>query len=190
MMDDNNSVYLKGQLLMAMPGLADPNFSHTVTCICEHSHEGAVGIIVNRRHPFLSCEEVFNELGIDYSINAKSVPVHIGGPVHTGEIFVLHGPPFDWNGCLEITPALGLSNTQDILEAIAEGRDVASFIIALGCAGWGQAQLDVEIKANTWLTCPASNDLIFKVPVESRWEEALKGMGINPLLLSNSAGRA
>jgi putative transcriptional regulator len=189
-MDDNKSVYLKGQLLMAMPGLADPNFSHTVTCICEHSHDGAVGVVVNRPHPVLSCEEVFNELKIDYSIDARSIPIYIGGPVHTGEIFVLHGPPFDWKGGVEIAPFLGLSNTRDILEAIAAGRDVTSYIIALGCAGWGKAQLETEIRANAWLTCPASEDLIFKVPAESRWEEALKGMGVNPLLLSNAAGRA
>ncbi len=83
-----------------------------------------------------------------------------------------------------------MSNTRDILEAIAAGRDVTSYIIALGCAGWGKAQLETEIRANAWLTCPASEDLIFKVPAESRWEEALKGMGVNPLLLSNAAGRA
>jgi len=189
-MVDDTPTFLKGQLLMAMPALADPNFSHTVTCICEHTAGGAVGIVVNRIHPFLSCADVFKELEIECTIDAASAQIHVGGPVHTGEVFVLHGPPFDWEGCLEVTPFLGLSNTKDILEAIARGRSPESFIIALGCAGWGQSQLEMEIMANAWLTCPAESDLIFNSPVESRWEAALRGMGVDPMLLSDEAGRA
>ncbi len=189
-MENTNPVFLKAQMLIAMPALADPNFSHSVTCICEHSGAGAVGIIINRLHPFLSGKEVFDELKIDCSPDMESIPIHIGGPVHMGEVFVLHGPPFDWESCLTIAPFLGLSNTKDILQDIAQGKMGKSFIIALGCAGWGQDQLETEIKANAWITCPASKDLVFEVPVESRWKEAMKKVGIDPLLLSNTAGRA
>ena len=85
---------LKGHFLMAMPGLLDPNFNQTVTVICEHNQEGAIGLVINRSHAFLTCEAIFKELKIEYVPATSSLPVHIDGPVHTGEIFMLHGPPF------------------------------------------------------------------------------------------------
>jgi len=175
---------------MAMPGLADPNFSQTVTCIAELNPEGGMGIIVNRVNPFLSGKDIFDELKIEYLFDVKPIPIHIGGPVHVNEIFILHGPPFDWEGCFRITSSLAMSNTRDILDAIATGKGPKSFIITLGCAGWGPGQLESEIKENAWLTCPVFDDIIFDIPVESRWEEAVKRLGINPARLLDRAGHA
>ena len=181
---------LKGQFLMAMPGLVDPNFHQTVTCLCEHNSEGAMGVVVNRVHYALTAKDIFEELKIDYSPRAENTAIYIGGPVHMAEIFVLHGPPFDWQASLMITPNLALSNTRDVIESIAADKGPDSFIIALGCAGWGPGQLESEIKQNAWLTFPVFEDNIFKMPVENRWEEAVRKMGIDPRLLSNSAGHA
>jgi len=181
---------LKGQFLMAMPGLADPNFNQTVTFICEHTQAGAVGIVINRVHASLTGMDLFNELKMQYTPEAESVSIHYGGPVHVNEVFVLHGPPFDWQGCLAITPSLAMSNTPDILEALAKNRGPKSFIISLGCAGWGPGQLESEIKRNAWLTCAASEEIIFNIPIESRWEEAMRKVGIDPALLSDTAGHA
>ena len=188
--DNEPQVYLKGHLLTAMPALNDPNFSKTVTCICEHSDDGAVGLTINRKHPFLKAKDVFEELGIESEGDTGSIPIHIGGPVHIGEIFILHGPPFSWIGCAMITPWLAMSNTRDILESIALKRGPESFIIALGCAGWAPNQLEMEIKRNSWLTCPVTSDLIFKTAVESTWEVTMKSMGIDPMLISDQAGQA
>jgi len=183
--------YLKGQMLMAMPSLKDPNFSQTVTCICEHTEAGALGVVINRIHPFISAKEIFNELKIDYTAEAESITIFAGGPVHMGELFILHGPPFDWDGCVNITPTLALSNTRDILESIARGEGrVNSFLISLGCAGWGQSQLESELSANAWLTGPVSNELIFHVPIESRWDRAMELIGIDPMKLTDAAGTA
>ena len=189
-MQERHPESLKGQFLMAMPGLADPNFVQTVTCICEHTPSGAVGVVVNRVHPFLSGKEVFDELKMEYISEAASLPIYIGGPVHVGEIFVLHGPPFDWQGTMMITPSMAMSNTRDILSAIVLGNGPESFMIALGCAGWGLGQLEAEIKQNVWLTCPISDKIVFDIPVESRWNETMKMMGIDPILLSDTAGHA
>ncbi len=175
---------------MAMPGLADPNFAHTVTCICEHSPQGAVGIVVNHVHALLSAKDIFEELEIGYAPHAESIPIHLGGPVHMDEIFVLHGPPFGWMSCLTITPFLAMSSTRDILEAAAMDRGPQSFLIALGCAGWGPQQLESEIRGNAWLTSPASEDILFQTPAEGRWENALRNMGIDPTFLSDMAGHA
>jgi putative transcriptional regulator len=182
--------YLKGQFLIAMPSLADPNFNRTVTCISEHTADGAVGVIINRVHPSLVAEIIFEELEINFSPQQGSLPLHLGGPVHVGEIFILHGPPFGWEGTLMVTPTVAMSNTKDILAAIAQGRGPREFILALGCAGWGPDQLEFEIKANAWLTYPIAEDIMFGHPVEARWDEAVRRMGIDPLLLSETSGNA
>jgi putative transcriptional regulator len=181
---------LKGQFLMAMPGLVDPNFYQTVTCMCEHNSQGAMGLVVNRVHDALTATDIFEELQIEHSPEAKKIPIHIGGPVHIAEIFVLHGPPLGWEASLQITPNLAMSNTRDIIEAIALGKGPDSYIIALGCAGWGPGQLEAEIKQNAWLTVPVFEENIFKMPIENRWKEAVRKMGIDPALLSGAAGHA
>jgi putative transcriptional regulator len=120
----------------------------------------------------------------------ESIPVHIGGPVHINQIFVLHGPPFGWDGCRIITPSLAMSNTKDILEALSKGKGPKSFLLSLGCAGWGPGQLESEIIQNVWLTSPVFEDIVFQLPIEDRWKEAVKKVGIDPLLLSDTAGHA
>jgi len=189
-MEDNLSVSLKGQFLLAMPDLADLNFSRTVTCISEHNSEGALGIVINRMSSSITGKDIFDELRVEYVPRAEPIPVFIGGPVHTGEIFILHGSPFTWKGCFMITPFLAMSNTIDILKAIAEGRGPQSYIIALGFAGWGPDQIESEIKQNAWLTCSISEEIIFKTAVELRWEQTAKKMGVDPILLSLKAGHA
>ena len=181
---------LKGQFLLSMPNLTDPNFHQTVTCICEHNENGAMGIIINRVHHSLTAKDIFEELTIEYEAGLKQIPIHLGGPVHLGEIFVLHGPPFTWEASIMITSNLAMSNTRDILESIAMGKDPQSYIITLGCAGWGPGQLESELKQNAWLTYPIFEENIFNMPVDVRWEEAVKKMGIDPSLISEIPGHA
>jgi putative transcriptional regulator len=189
-MAQDQSASLKGQFLLAMPSLLDPNFYQTVTCICEHNENGAMGIIVNRVHHSLTAKDIFEELAIENVPGTQSIPIYLGGPVHVGEIFVLHGPPLSWQSSLMITPSLAMTNTRDILEAVAMDRGPRAFIIILGCAGWGAGQLESEIKENAWLNYAIFEENIFDMPVELRWEEVLKKMGINPTLLSDTAGHA
>jgi len=181
---------MKAQFLIAMPGLLDPNFSQTVTCICEHTANGALGIVVNRAHPALFTKEIFSELKLEYVEETANIPIYIGGPVHFDEIFILHGPPFGWHGCLQVNSSLALSNTRDILTSISQGKGPHKVIIALGCAGWGPGQLESEISQNAWLTGPVSDDIIFEVPEDERWNAAVKKMGIDPVLLTHTAGHA
>ncbi len=181
---------LKGQFLVSMPLLVDPNFHKTVTCICEHDMSGALGIVINRLDITLTGQDIFTELGIDFTKESKSIPIHIGGPVHINELFVLHGPPFDWNGCHLITETLAMSNTLDILTSIARGKGPEHFIISLGCAGWGGGQLEYEIKENTWITSRIYDDALFKWEVNRRWERVLQKNGIDPMGISHTAGHA
>lgn len=189
-MQSSDPVSLKGSFIMAMPGMSDPNFAHTVTCICEHNEHGAMGIVINRVHDALTGRAIFEELDIPCGERAAAAEVFIGGPVHVGELFILHGPPFAWEACLRVTAALGLTNTRDILEAIGKDSGPESYIICLGCAGWGPGQLESELMENAWLTHPVFEDNIFKLPVEVRWDEAVRKLGINPTRLSDTAGHA
>jgi putative transcriptional regulator len=191
-MDAMNSPtsFLKGHFLMAMPALADPNFRQSVTCIAEHGEEGALGIVINRLREPISGRIIFDELKIACSTQAEQIPIHNGGPVHPNELFVLHGPPMDWGGSLIIADNLGLSNSRSILEAIAIGEGPRDFVITLGCAGWGPGQLEYEMGQNAWLTIAACHDIIFSVPIDERWDAAIRRLGIDPQLLSDTAGHA
>jgi putative transcriptional regulator len=181
---------LKGQFLIAMPGLMDPNFHQTVSFLCEHASAGTVGIVLNRIHDTLRLENIFNQLQLEVVSAIGSLPVHIGGPVNHNQIFILHGPPFEWEGSLQVTPDIAMSNTMDIFTALSKGEGPESFIVSLGCAGWGPGQLETELAQNSWLTTPAMAEVIFEIQLEKRWQEAVKKMGIDPVLLTATAGHA
>lgn len=187
---DNTSGWLKGHFLISMPALLDPNFHQTVTVICEHNEDGALGIVINRTHPQLTCEAIFSELELKYDSAAAALPIHLGGPVHIGEIFLIHGPPLQWEASLQITPTIAMSNSMDIVAAVARGEGPNSILFSLGCAGWGPGQLEHELRENAWLTTPALDQIIFDWPLDTRWQEAVKRMGIDPALLSDAAGTA
>lgn len=164
---------IKGQFLLAIPGLPDPNFAQTVTCMCEHNESGALGFIINRIHPLLTAPELFDDLNIKYDSSVENQEIYLGGPVQPSGVFVLHGPPFDWNETLKVSDWMALSNSRDILEAIAAKQGPESFMILLGCAGWGPMQLDHELSDSAWLTCPISRDIIFSTATELRYDKAM-----------------
>ena len=172
-MTDEIPQSMKGKFLLAIPGLPDPNFSQTVTCMCEHNEFGALGFIVNKVHPLLTGRELFEDLEIQCDKSVDSLEIYLGGPVQPSGVFVLHGPPFDWNESLRVTETMALSNSRDILEAIALQKGPASFMVILGCAGWGPMQLDNELVDSAWLTCSLSEEIIFSNDTELKYEKAM-----------------
>jgi putative transcriptional regulator len=182
--------YLTNHFLIAMPALADPNFSRTVTYICEHNAQGAMGIVVNR--PInLQLGEMLDQLEIETPFaQARTLPVFLGGPVQTDRGFVLHSGEQAWDSTLRIAPSVSVTTSKDILEAIAQGRGPANSLIALGYAGWSGGQLEQELSANAWLSGPASDDIIFQLPAEQRWRAAARLLGVDLDLLSGEAGHA
>ncbi len=186
---------LKGNLIIAMPALNDPNFARGVVCMCEHGGQGSLGLVINRELPGLQARDIFEELQIDYSPRRGQVSVHFGGPVHSNEVFILHRP---LSGAvlgermmvLRVTPEIWMSTTREVLTEIAGETSSGDFIIALGCAGWAPGQLEAEIMGNFWLHCPADPDLLFQMPVAARWTAAVQRMGIDPEQLTGIAGHA
>jgi len=186
-----DSRYLNNQLLIAMPSLADPNFAQTVTLVCEHSERGALGIILNR--PLnMNLGEVLEQLGLpDGQDSRREQAVLRGGPVQTDRGFVLHPPGQQpWDSTLEVSEALHVTTSRDILEAIARGEGPPRAAMALGYAGWDAGQLEEEVRQNAWLTAPCDDSIVFEVPFEQRWHAAARLLGVDLARLSHVAGRA
>lgn len=187
-MDDRSS--LAGHLLIAMPAMRDPNFFRTVTYICEHSDQGALGIVINRPMD-LTLRLVFQQLSLPLADDElTSQPVMHGGPVHEERGFVLHesGMPFD--STLRVAGNIHVTTSQDILAAIAGGHGPQRVLVALGYAGWGAGQLDEEMIQNAWLSVPATPQIIFETPFDRRWQEAARLLGIDLANMSPEAGHA
>jgi putative transcriptional regulator len=186
----NANAQLTGQFLIAMPNLADPNFFHTVTYLCEHSPGGAMGLVINRPTE-LTLAELAEQLDIEITEPVlATTPIYQGGPVQTERGFVLHPGKEDWDNTLQVAPGISLTMSQDILEAIAQGVGPEKFLITLGYAGWGEGQLEEEIAANAWLNGPADPAIIFDTPAESRWRAAAAHLGVELSQLSNDIGHA
>lgn len=184
------SPWLTDQLLIAMPAMADPNFAHTVTYICEHSAEGALGIVINR--PLgLKLSEVLQQLGLVPRVAALGEQiVYHGGPVLPERGFVLHPSATHWDSTLRVNERLSVTTSRDVLVAMAEGHGPERALVALGYAGWGAGQLEQELAENAWLSVPAEPHLIFATPPERRWNESARAIGFDPAQLSGDVGRA
>ncbi len=190
-MNGYTTTYLANQFLIAMPSLADPNFARTVTYICEHDANGALGIVINRPLD-LSLGQLLDHLEIDGPTEerVRSSAVFAGGPVQPEQGFVLHTAPSAWEATLSITDTLSLTTSRDVLVAMANARGPGRWLVALGYAGWGPGQLEQEMAENAWLSGPADADVLFDLPVERRWQAAAGLLGVDMRLLSGDAGHA
>lgn len=181
---------LANHFLIAMPTLADRNFYRTVTFVCEHSSEGAMGIVINRATD-LKLGEIFEQLDIENVDRALTeLPVYLGGPVQNNRGFVIHEPLGNWESTLPVTDTIGVSTSRDILVAIAEHRGPDRYLVALGYAGWGAGQLEREMTENAWLSGPANSEILFEYPLETRWSAAAGLVGVDLTMLSSEAGHA
>jgi len=181
---------LTNHLLIAMPSMEDPNFAKTVTLICEHNNEGAMGIVINRKTD-IGLDEVYEQMKIESSTEAKKDQmVHIGGPVQEQRGFILHDGGNAYDSTIKITDDLFITTSRDILEEMAQGKGPEHSLIALGYAGWSPGQLEDEVLNNAWLTSPANNDILFEMPNDRRWEAAAKMVGVDIHQISGQAGHA
>lgn len=183
--------YLDGKLLIAMPGMGDTRFERSVVFMCAHSHEGAMGLIVNKPMADLKSKDLLEQLDICLTPGSKSIDVHFGGPVEHGRGFVLHSPEYAIDAAtMNICDAYGMTATIDILKDLATGSGPEHCLLALGYAGWGPGQLEGEIQENGWLICDASDHLVFAGKKTDKWDAALTSMGVDPRLLSAEGGSA
>jgi putative transcriptional regulator len=176
--------------LIAMPNMLDPNFAGTLTYICDHGEQGALGVVVNRPIE-LKLDALFSQIGLDLTDEGlRQKPVFYGGPVQVERGFVLHRPLGEWGSTLSVNDRVGLTTSKDILEATARQEGPREILITLGYSGWGPGQLEDEIKQNAWLTVPADPEVIFSLPPEDRLGAAMHLLGIDRTMLSEEAGHA
>jgi putative transcriptional regulator len=181
---------LRNQLLIAMPGMADPYFSATVTLICEHGEEGALGIVINK--PLhMTLGDVFKQLDLKEADSAAAATAVLdGGPVGAERGFVLHKPGHSYENSIEVSNDIHLTFSRDILAAMATGDGPENSLVALGYAGWGAGQLEDEMLANSWLSVAATPDIVFEQPFDQRWAAAARTLGIDITQIAPDAGHA
>ena len=181
---------LTGHFLIAMPAMVDPYFAKTLTYVCEHTDQGALGVVVNRPID-MTVQTLFEQMDVALEMaEVGAAPVYFGGPVQMDRGFVLHQPVGNWQSTLPVEEQIGLTTSKDILVATGEGRGPNKMLITLGYAGWAPGQLEHEIKQNGWLTVKADLSLVFDVPSEERLVSAMELLGINFAMLSEEAGHA
>lgn len=182
--------YMTGQILIAMPNMADARFARTLIYLCAHTAEGAMGLVINRAVDNVTFPDLLRQLNIMPGAAGAHDPILFGGPVETGRGFVLHSADYVRDATLLVDRQVGLTATLDILKDIAAGHGPRRSLLMLGYAGWGPGQLDAEIQANGWLNTPADEALIFDHDLDTKWDKALAKLGVDLSTLSVEAGHA
>ncbi len=187
----SDALRLAGHFLIAMPGMRDANFSETLTLLCEHNDQGALGFVVNRPTE-LTLAELFEQQGVDFDPDSPVArqPLYAGGPVETERGFILHSAEQRWEATMPVNEHFALTASRDIIEAVARGAGPRHFLFLLGYAGWGPGQLEGEMADNAWLTTPADPAIVFELPPRERWQAAARRLGIDLHLLNPDAGHA
>lgn len=181
---------LAGHLLVAMPQMEDHRFVRSVVYLCAHNKDGAMGLVLNKLIGSLTLPELLDQLHIPASGIVGVPPVHFGGPVDQGRGFVLHSADYKEANSLVVGDNLALTATLEILRAIGRGAGPRKNLLALGYAGWGPGQLDIELQRNGWLHAPADEAILFDFELASKWHRALAKLGVDLSMLSADAGHA
>jgi len=184
-----SSINLTHHFLIAMPSMADPYFARTLTYICEHNDQGALGLVVNRPID-MTLQALFERLSLRLGDKGRDAPVYFGGPVQTDRGFVLHETAGNWQSTLRLRATIGLTTSKDILEAVGRGEGPARMLVTLGYAGWSPGQLEHELSQNAWLTVEARDGIIFETPAEERLPAAMGLLGVDFAKLQDEAGHA
>lgn len=180
---------LKNQMLIAMPSIQDADFGKSLTIICEHNEDGAMGIVIN--HPLELCTtDLLEHMDIPCEKSDNINPVLAGGPVQTDRGFVIHRAEKIWKSSIELNDNISITTSADILHAMGRQEISPEAFVALGYAGWGPGQLEKEILANSWLTIPLQADLLFNTDVNTRWHAAANKLGFDIAQLSSFSGNA
>lgn len=182
---------LAGKLLVAMPGIGDPRFERTVIMMCEHDAEHAVGVVINKPRQELKLGDVFDHLGLEAGGDIAGRAVLDGGPVRPDRGYVLHSEDFAaGEATTEVGPGVRLTLTRDVLVAVAGEDAPASFVLALGCAGWDAGQLEEELRHNAWLVVDFDDAIVFDEGHADKWTRAIRTLGFDPAQLAGTAGSA
>ena len=174
---------LKGQLLLDNGRLHGSCFHHTVLLICEHDKDGAFGLVLNQA----SGSKVGDGLTANLSASIKGQELFLGGPVQPQALSYLHSDDFlpDANVMANLNLDHSLENLVELADSFSTTQRIKVFA---GYAGWSPGQLDDEMKRDTWLTHPASLDLVFDEKPEELWARLLRLKGWKYRLIAEQPG--
>ena len=179
---------LTGQFLISMPSLEDERFEKTVIYMCAHSKDGAMGIIINKKIDYDLYPDLLEQLGIDKPMLNKKLLIRYGGPVESGRGFVLHSDEVIQKETLAISKGIALTSTSEFFDDLSKGNGPKNSILALGYAGWGAGQIELELASNSWMVLEADSNFIFDESVNNKWKDAYKLLGVDPNKLSYNSG--
>lgn len=187
----SDTTNLAGKFLIALPGMGDPRFKQAVIYVCSHDRAGAMGIMINKQKGPFTLSDMLEQADIDGTVKVADAPVLSGGPVDIDRGFVLHSPDyFKQDASVKLSGTLNLTATRDVLEALVSDTAPKQAILAVGYSGWGEGQIEKELQQNAWLTVDADEALIFDTDMDSKWDRAIRKLGITPDMLAHAGGRA
>ena len=188
-----STMNLANHFLIAMPSMQDPVFGGAVVYICEHNDKGVLGVVINKPTD-MTMEILFERIDLHIAAGLHSgvvnEPIMFGGPVQDDRGFVLHTPGAAYSSSLTVTDEVAFTTSIDVLEAVANGEGPQRLLVSIGYAGWSPGQLEDEIGRNGWLTVGADAHVLFDLPIEERYNAAIKLLGIDPMMLASEAGHA
>jgi putative transcriptional regulator len=176
---------LAAGFLIATPQLADSNFERAVVLVIEHNSKGAMGLIINRTAP-LTFKDLARSQELQVAAARKDAKLFHGGPVEPYRGFVLHDScSIDERN--EVIPGVYLSMTSHALSPLLMDEK-ATVRFCLGYAGWGPGQLEKELREGSWLFSEGNPSTVLREPPERVWDQAIRGMGIEPGWLMQYGG--
>lgn len=182
--------YLEGQLLVATTLITESCFNRSVLYVCTHGEEGAMGVIINHPLTELSYTEVMKQLKIPYSIDIDEPSVYLGGPVEASRGLVVHSPEYSQSDTVHLSEDIAVTSNLQVLHDIAKGYGPRKHLLTLGYAGWAPGQLEAEVEANSWISVPATSELVFDTPDTEKWNLTAGSLGIDMFKLSGDVGHA
>lgn len=176
---------LRHHFLVATDRLNGTPFHKSVIYVCQHDdREGAMGVKINTPSNNISFNDVVHSMGIEDMMmaNLNRHPAMLnGGPVESNKGIVIHTPDYRLKNSVDIGPGVTLSATGSIVQDIARGVGPQHMNFCLGYSGWQIGQLEQEIAENDWLVVPATNNILFNVPLNDRYNICTQMLGLNAL---------
>ncbi len=180
---------LTNHFLIALPAMDDPFFANSVIYVCEHTEEGALGVIINKPSP-ITMDMIFAVTDRNIPLRMQHERVMMGGPVQVDRGYVVHTPIGNWQSSLTVTDQIALTSSRDVIENLSDPGAVDKALVSIGYSSWYKGQLERELADNVWLTVPADEHILFDVPYEQRYEAVFEKLGFTPADLVAGAGHA
>lgn len=170
----------KGKVLISEPFLDDPNFERTVVFVCEHNDDGTFGLVLNKPVDQILLQDVVE------GVENEKIEVYLGGPVEQDVLQFLHSIE-SLPGSIRVSDDLFLGGDFEMLKLLINNKNIGVDDIKffIGYSGWGEGQLEDELKEGVWIVTPIGTNDVLKTEAKVLWSSVLKRMGGKYKVISN-----